>query len=76
MGEHRIEADTEQDWAASEVNDEWGVGEVDEGRQRLVGQAPCQESREAGRQVGRKVGIIKIGFILARYILATYILVR
>ena len=49
LGEHRTAADAEEDRAASEVNEEWGAGEVDEGRQRLVGQAPCQASREAGR---------------------------
>ena len=49
LGKHRRAADAEQDRAASEVNDKWGAGEVDEGRQRLVGQAPCQARREAGR---------------------------
>ena len=42
-------ADAEEDRAASEVNEEWAAGEVDEGRQRLVGQAPCQASGEEGR---------------------------
>ena len=32
MGEHRTEADAEQVRPASEVNEEWAAGEVDEGR--------------------------------------------
>ena len=62
MGEHRIAADAEQDRAASEVNDEWGAGEVDESRQRLVGTQP---GKQGDRQVGRKAGIIKIDLIQA-----------
>ena len=49
LGEHWTAADTEEDRAASEVNEEWGAGKVDEGGQRLVGQAPCQASRGTGR---------------------------
>ena len=32
MGEHRTAADAEQVRAASDVNEEWAAGEVDEGR--------------------------------------------
>ena len=32
MGEHRTATDAEQIWPASEVNEEWAAGEVDEGR--------------------------------------------
>ena len=49
LGEHRTAADTEEDRAASEVNEEWAAGKVDGGRHRFVRQAPCQASREAGR---------------------------
>ena len=49
LDKHPAAADAEEDRVASEVNEEWAAGKVDEGRQRLVGQSPCQTSRETGR---------------------------